>query len=58
MADGFYLLPGLIDIHLHIESSMMLPQAFSEGLLRNAVTSVVADAHEMANVFGLEGDRL
>ena len=54
-AEGQYMIPGLIDIHMHIESSMTTPAIFSETALRYGVTTVVADAHEMANVFGLEG---
>lgn len=54
-AEGHYMIPGFIDIHLHIESSMTTPAIFSEVALGYGVTTVVADAHEMANVFGLEG---
>lgn len=54
-AEGHYMIPGLIDIHLHIESSMTTPAIFSETALGYGVTTVVADAHEMGNVFGLEG---
>ncbi|MEW6624525.1 MAG: adenine deaminase C-terminal domain-containing protein [Bacillota bacterium] len=50
-----YMVPGLIDIHLHIESSMVTPKAFSHELIRNGVTTVVTDPHEIANVFGVEG---
>ena len=53
--EGKYIIPGLIDIHMHIESSMTYPIAFSKKVLPYGVTTVVADAHEMANVFGLEG---
>ncbi|MEK8127104.1 adenine deaminase C-terminal domain-containing protein [Paenibacillus filicis] len=52
---GRYMIPGLIDIHLHIESSMITPEAFSHALIRNGVTTIVPEPHEMANVFGLEG---
>lgn len=54
-ARGLYMLPGFVDIHLHIESTMMTPESFSQGLLRNGVTTIVPEPHEMANVFGLEG---
>lgn len=54
---GKYLIPGLIDIHMHIESSMTYPQEFSRITLPYGVTTVVADAHEIANVFGVEGIR-
>ncbi|MDO7908633.1 adenine deaminase C-terminal domain-containing protein [Paenibacillus sp. JX-17] len=52
---GQYMIPGLIDIHLHIESSMVTPASFSFGLIRSGVTSIVPEPHEMANVFGVEG---
>lgn len=52
---GKYMIPGLIDIHLHIESTMVTPATFSYGLIRNGVTTIVPEPHEMANVFGLEG---
>lgn len=52
-----YLIPGLIDIHMHIESSMTFPSEFSRITLPYGVTTVVADAHEIANVFGLTGIR-
>ena len=54
-ARGRFMIPGLIDIHLHIESTMVTPATFSHGLIRCGVTSIVAEPHEMANVFGLEG---
>ncbi|PQF23627.1 adenine deaminase C-terminal domain-containing protein [Enterococcus mundtii] len=52
---GKYMIPGLIDSHMHIESSMTTPSIFSKVVLPFGVTTVIADAHEMANVFGLEG---
>ncbi|WP_432405776.1 adenine deaminase C-terminal domain-containing protein [Wukongibacter sp. M2B1] len=54
-ARGKYLIPGLIDIHMHIESSMATPQAFSHELIRNGVTTIVSEPHEIANVFGVKG---
>lgn len=54
-AEGKWMIPGLIDIHLHIESSMVSPAVFSEALLARGVTTIVPEPHEMANVFGLEG---
>lgn len=56
-AEGAYLLPGLIDAHIHIESSMVSPVRFAELVLPHGTTSVVADPHEIANVQGLEGIR-
>ena len=54
---GRHMLPGLVDIHMHIESSMTYPGEFSKITLPYGVTTVVADAHEMANVFGMDGIR-
>lgn len=54
---GKYVIPGLVDIHMHIESSMTYPQEFSDTVLPYGVTTVVADPHEIANVFGMEGIR-
>lgn len=50
-----YMIPGLIDIHMHIESSMTIPREFSRAVIKHGVTTVVADPHEIANVFGFEG---
>ncbi|TSB48413.1 adenine deaminase [Alkalicoccobacillus porphyridii] len=52
---GKYMIPGLIDIHLHIESTMVTPATFSNALIQNGVTTIVPEPHEMANVFGVEG---
>lgn len=54
-ANNQYLIPGFMDIHMHIESSMTSPAIFSEAVLAHGVTTVVADAHEIANVCGMEG---
>jgi adenine deaminase len=50
-----YLLPGFIDAHIHIESSLLTPSRFSEAVTPHGTTSVVADPHEIANVLGLKG---
>ena len=50
-----YMIPGLIDIHMHIESSMTIPSEFSKAAIKQGVTTVVADPHEIANIFGIEG---
>ncbi|WP_235807527.1 adenine deaminase [Loigolactobacillus bifermentans] len=52
---GQYLVPGLIDAHVHIESAMVTPSELSKALLLDGVTSIVADPHEIANVTGLQG---
>lgn len=54
-AEGKYLVPGLIDCHMHIESSMTTASRFSEAVLPFGVTTIVADPHEIANVYGLKG---
>ncbi|MFR4987226.1 MAG: adenine deaminase C-terminal domain-containing protein [Lachnospirales bacterium] len=50
-----YIIPGFIDIHMHIESSMTVPNQFSKMVLPHGVTTVVADPHEIANVLGIDG---
>jgi len=52
-----YLLPGLIDSHVHIESSMLVPPQFARAVVAHGTTTVVADPHEIANVLGLDGIR-
>lgn len=54
-AEGCYCIPSLVDIHLHVESSMVTPATFSRALLRNGVTTCVAEPHEIANVMGYDG---
>ena len=49
------MLPGFIDSHIHIESSMMTPAQFAKIAVRHGTTSVVCDPHEIANVCGIEG---
>ncbi len=52
---GSYVAPGLIEGHIHIESSMVSPAEFSRAVLPHGTTAVVADPHEIANVMGGEG---
>ncbi|MFP4393543.1 MAG: adenine deaminase [Desulfohalobiaceae bacterium] len=52
-----YILPGLIDAHVHIESSMLSPRYFAQCVLPHGTTTVIADPHEIANVLGMEGIR-
>ncbi|MRX53455.1 adenine deaminase [Bacillus idriensis] len=52
---GKYLCPGLIDGHVHIESSMVPPHEFAKVVLPHGVTTVIADPHEIANVSGVNG---
>ncbi|MEA5036697.1 Adenine deaminase [bioreactor metagenome] len=52
---GARVVPGLIDAHVHIESSLLTPREFGRLSLRNGVTTVIADPHEIANVSGCAG---
>jgi adenine deaminase len=54
-AGGRSLIPGLIDAHMHIESSKLSPGEFARVVVARGVTSVVADPHELANVLGPDG---
>ena len=54
-APDIYILPGLIDSHIHIESSMVTPGAFGYEAVKHGTTGVVSDPHEIANVLGWKG---
>jgi len=54
---GDFLCPGLIDGHVHIESSMVTLPQFARAVVPNGTTSVIIDPHEIANVMGLKGIR-
>lgn len=53
-----FLLPGLIDSHIHIESSQLCPSRFAEAAVPHGTTAVVSDPHEIANVMGMKGIEL
>lgn len=53
--EGRFVLPGLIDGHLHLESSMLTPRELAKALIVRGTTTVVADPHEIANVRGVRG---
>ena len=53
--EGRYLVPGLIEGHIHIESSQILPSEFARLVAACGTAAVVADPHEIANVMGVEG---
>ncbi len=53
-----FILPGLIDSHVHIESSLLMPSEFARTALSQGTTAVVADPHEIANVLGKNGIRM
>jgi adenine deaminase len=55
--EGMYAAPGLIDSHIHIESSYLTPEEFGRIALPHGTTTVIADPHEIVNVCGLEGLR-
>ncbi len=55
--DGYYLCPGFIDGHVHIESSMLTIPEFAKAVVPHGTTAVVIDPHEIANVLGLDGIR-
>jgi len=57
-AGGRYLVPGLLDAHVHIESSMLTVAQFARAVLPHGTTCVFADPHEIANVLGLPGVKL
>ena len=52
-----FLLPGLVDAHMHIESSLVTPRRFAQAAVVHGTTAVLADPHEVANVAGEEGVR-
>ncbi|MGI9113413.1 MAG: adenine deaminase [Gaiellaceae bacterium] len=54
-ADGAYVVPGFIDVHMHLESSKILVSEFARLVLPLGTTAVVADPHEIANVLGTDG---
>ena len=52
---GKVVLPGFIDAHVHLESSLVNPAEFAKAVLRHGTTTVVTDPHEIANVMGTDG---
>ena len=57
-ANGAYMIPGLCDAHMHIESGMLTPAEFTRAVAPHGTTTMFTDPHEIANVLGLEGVRL
>jgi adenine deaminase len=55
VSENHFILPGLIDAHVHIESSMLVPAEFARLAVVHGTTATVSDPHEIANVLGLEG---
>jgi len=56
--NGKYVVPGFIDAHVHIESSMLTPSQFARAVLPRGTTCIFADPHEIANVLGVKGVKL
>lgn len=54
-AEGKYVIPGLIDAHMHVESSMLTPRNFAKVSIPSGTTTIVMDPHEIGNVYGVEG---
>lgn len=57
-AKGRYMIPGLCDGHMHIESGMLTPAEFAHAVIPHGTTSMFTDPHEIANVLGLKGVRM
>lgn len=57
-AMGRFMVPGLIDAHMHVESGMLTPAGFAGAVIPHGTTTILHDPHEVANVLGLEGVRL
>lgn len=53
--NGKLVLPGFIDAHIHLESSMVTPSEFAKAVISHGTTTVITDPHEIANVMGLNG---
>ena len=56
-AKGAHLVPGFIDAHVHLESSLLVPESFQRTVLPRGTTTAVCDPHELANVLGVPGIR-
>lgn len=54
----YFLIPGFVDSHIHIESSMLLPSRFARAAVVHGTVATVSDPHEIANVCGIEGIEL
>lgn len=50
-----FLLPGFLDAHIHIDSSLLCPSRFAEAVVPHGTTAVITDPHEIANVLGMRG---
>lgn len=57
VSSGHYIMPGFIDAHVHIESSMLVPSEFARLAVTHGTVASVSDPHEIANVLGIDGVR-
>ncbi len=57
-ANGKFMIPGLCDAHMHVESGMLTPAEFARAVIPHGTTSMFTDPHEIANVLGLDGVRM
>lgn len=57
-AEGRFMIPGLCDGHMHIESGMLTPAEFAAAVIPHGTTTMFTDPHEIANVLGLDGVRM
>ena len=55
ITNNHYILPGLIDSHIHVESSMLIPSEFARLAVIHGTVATVSDPHEIANVLGIDG---
>ena len=53
--ENHFIMPGFIDAHIHIESSMLVPSEFAKVAVKHGTVATVSDPHEIANVLGIEG---
>ena len=53
--ENHYILPGFVDAHIHIESSMLVPSEFAKIAVKHGTVATVSDPHEIANVLGVKG---
>ena len=54
-APQHYIIPGFVDAHIHIESSMLIPSQFARLAVMHGTVATVSDPHEIANVLGMPG---
>ena len=55
LVEGNYILPGFIDAHVHVESSMLIPSEFARAAVVHGTVATISDPHEIANIIGVAG---